>query len=345
MWEDLSAIAARQGGLFTRAQASDAGIRGPAVRQAIRAGGPWASIRRGVYIDRELWDSLDRWRGQPLARAWAAHLSVDVPHVLSHDSAAYAWGLPVVFARQELIHLTRYGVQGSRTEHGIKHHLTRRPVEVHDLNGLPVTGPAKTAMDLAREHGWRSGACAADAAMRMGAVADDFHDTNERMWSWPGIRECRRAAEVADPGAETPGETLVRLMVLDLGLGIPPITQFPVRTRAGVAFCDILVGCHVFEFDGRVKYDDNSNPESLSSSAAQVLWDEKVRERDVISNGLGVSRLFWTDCLPRNRLATMEQMRTDYAATLRRFGTELRPDVAAFARGCWDRRARRLRAA
>lgn len=344
MWQELAALAARQGGLFTRAQAQDAGFRGPAIRDAIRPGGPWTVVRRGVYMEREAWEPLDVWRGRPLAEVWAAHLSVDVPHVVTHDSAAYAWGLPVVFPRQKLIHLTRYGVLGSRTEHGIKHHLTRRPIEVHHLDGLPVSSPAKTAMDLAREHGRISGACASDAAMRMGAIDDDFEDVNVRMRSWPKIRECRRAAEVADPGAETPGETLVRLMVLDLGLG-DPVTQFPFRTRHGIGFGDVLVGCHVFEFDGRKKYEDASEGGFAVAPASHVVWSEKVRERDLISNGVGVSRIFWDDCLLRNRRQTMAQMRTDYEASVQRFGTQLRSEVAEFARGVWDRRARRLRAA
>lgn len=344
MWDDLAALAATQGGVFTRKQAEAAGYRWPAIRQLTRPRGEWVIVRRGVYMLRELWDSLDEYDARPLARAWAAHLSVDVPHVISHDSAAHAWELPVVLARPPLVHLTRYGVLGSRTEHGIKHHLTRRPVEVHDLAGLPVTSPAKTAMDLAREHGWVTGACAADRALRLGADADDFADVNEQMTSWPNIRQCRRAAEVADAGAETPLETLGRLMVLELGLG-PVTTQFPVRTRDGLAFCDVLVGCHNFEFDGRGKYRDQVEGGLARQPAEEVFWAEKTRERDVVGNGIGVSRYFWPDCMPGRRRASMRQMLADYEATTARFGTTLRPEVAEFARQVWDRRARRLRVA
>lgn len=344
MWEELAALAARQGGVFTRKQAQDAGFRGPQIRQLTRVGGAWLIVRRGVYISRELWESLDVHDAQPLARAWAGHLAVDVPHVMSHDSAAHAWGLPLVLARERVVHLTRYGVLGSRTEHGIKHHLTRRPVEVHDLAGLPVTSPAKTAMDLAREHGWMTGACAADRALRLGALPEDFDDVNDRMRSWPGIRQCRRAAAVADPGADTPLETLVRLMVVELGLGTP-ITQFPLRTRKGTIFGDVLVGCHLFEGDGLLKYLAQQHGGYADREVTEILWNEKVRERDVVDNGLGVSRIFWDDCMPNNRRATMAQMQRDFDATTRRFGTVPRPEVLEFARRVWDHRARRLRAA
>jgi hypothetical protein len=343
MRQELAALAAQQGGVFTRAQAMDAGYRAPELRGLTAVGGDWVTVRRGVYMDRAVWDELDMYAGQPLARAWAAHLTTRVEHVMSHDSAAHGWGLPVVLAQPALVHITRPGVWGSRTEHGIKHHLALEPVEAAVAAGLPVTGLARTAMDLAREHGVATGACAADRAMRWGVIADDFAEVLAGMTCWPGVTRSRAAARVADPGADTPGETLLRLMVGELGIG-RPTTQFPVQvSNGGVAWCDLRVGRHIFEFDGRRKYVDQSAGGDADREVEGIIWDEKVRERDVTSHGLGLSRVFWDDCLGRARSKTMRRLHDEYAGTVRRFGTRLPPDLVAFELRMAAERMRRIR--
>jgi hypothetical protein len=342
MRSELAALAVAQGGVFTRAQAMDAGYRGPELRALTGVGGGWVVVRRGVYAERSRWEALDPYAGPPLARAWAAHLTIGVDHVMSHDSAAHAWGLPVVLARSDLVHITRPGVWGSRTEHGVKHHLALHPPELRSVAGLPVTGLARTAMDLAREHGYACGAAAADRALRWGAIVDDFDEVLVAMKSWPGVTQCRRAALVADPGADTPGETLARLMVLELGIGVP-MTQFPVPVDAGTAWCDLRVGRHIFEFDGRRKYLDEGDGGDADRPLRDVIWDEKVRERDVTSHGLGMSRIFWDDCLGHARRESMASLRREYDATVRRFGTDLPPDLVDFAARMADRRMRRIR--
>jgi hypothetical protein len=320
----------------------DAGYRGPELRALTVVGGSWVVVRRGVYMQRTVWESLDRYAGPQLARAWAAHVTIGVEHVMSHDSAAHAWGLPVVLARADLVHITRPGVWGSRTEHGVKHHLAMRPPAVERVDGLPVTGLARTAMDLAREHGYLCGVAAADRAMRWGVIRDDFDDVVVDMRSWPGVTQCRRAARAADPGADTPGETLTRLMVAELGLGRPE-TQFPVPTHKGIAWCDLRIGRHIVEFDGRRKYRDVTRGGDAERPADEVLWDEKVRERDITAHGLGMSRVFWDDCLGRARIGTMERLRSEIDNTVRRFGTKLPEDLAEFAIRMADVRQRRIR--
>lgn len=342
MRAELAAIAATQGGVFTRAQAMDAGYRGPELRSLTGVGGEWVVVRRGVYAARSTWDALERYSGPPLAAAWAAHVTIGVDHVMSHDSAAHAWGLPVVLAASPLVHITRPGVWGSRTEHGVKHHLAMEFPVPETAGGLPVTSLARTAMDLAREHGHASGAAAADRALRWGVLRDDFDDVLAQMRCWPGVTQSRRAAEVADPGADTPGETLTRLMLLELGLG-RPMTQFPVPTETGVAWCDLLIGRHVIEFDGRRKYQRRVDGGDAERSADEVVWAEKLRERQIASHGLGVSRVIWSECLGRSRAQTKQRLLSEYAATARAFGTRLPAELVDFAARMADVRLRRIR--
>lgn len=335
-------MAAQQGGVFTRAQAMDAGYRAPELRALTAARGAWVVVRRGVYADRVLWDELDEYAGQPLARAWAAHLTIGVEHVMSHDSAAHAWGLPVVLAGPPLIHITRPGVWGSRTEHGVKHHLAMQAPEVGTSAGLPVTGLARTAMDLAREHGVACGAAAADRAMRWGVIRDDFDEVLAGMRCWPGVTRARRAALVADPGADTPGETLTRLMLLEMGIGTP-VTQFPVPVGGGTAWCDLRVGRHIFEFDGRRKYRQASDGGDATAPPDEIVWQEKVRERGIAAHGLGVSRVFWADCLGSARGPTMDRLHREYQETVRRHGMVLPEYLEEFARRMAAERMRRIR--
>ena len=87
--------------------------------------GPWVVVRRGVYAERELWDSMNGYDEHARLRDLAVHLTAKADHVMSHDSAARALGIPMLRPKHELSHLTREGVGGSRTERGVKHHLTR----------------------------------------------------------------------------------------------------------------------------------------------------------------------------------------------------------------------------
>ena len=95
---------------------------------------------------------------------------------------------------------------------------------------MPVTSPARTAVDLAREHGLESGVIACDRFLHDGGDRTDLWAVFAVMWCWPGSTQVRAAIELADAGAETPGETLLRMLILELGIGEPD-TQFPVRAR------------------------------------------------------------------------------------------------------------------
>jgi hypothetical protein len=266
------------------------------------------------------------------------------PHLMSHDSAARALGLPMLRPEQELVHITRYGVGGTRTEHGVKHHMTQLGLlNTRVLDGMRVTGMARTAVDLAREHGWACGTVACDGALERGVEVADLEAELVSMWCWPEVTQARAAVSHARPGAETPGETLLRLLVVELDIGEPE-TQFPVRIGEGVAWTDLRVGCHVFEFDGRVKYRRPDAGGVANKPVEDVLWDERTRERLVCAEGLGMSRVIWDELMGHQREHTKARLRAEYDVTVQRFGTVL-PDhlarSAAHIRATRPRRPRR----
>jgi predicted transcriptional regulator of viral defense system len=326
----LTALAAQQHGLFTVAQAVEAGYSRADLRSRTSPLGPWSSVRRGVYVERELWEDLpplDQWR----LRDRAASMSMVKGHVLSHDSAARQHGLPMLNPRHDLTHITRPGVGGSRTEHGVRHHLGReRPPHNEEVDGLTVTALARTALDLAREHGYRAGVVACDAAMRRGVTQADFAVHLGPMRRWPHVRRARAASSYADPRAESVLESLGRIFIEDLGLGTP-WPQFPLRIGDQVIWLDLVLGCQVFEMDGRVKYRLRERGGVADEGAEAAVWDEKVRERLVRGEGLAVTRLVWDDMWGAARLDAAARMRAEYAITCRQLGTRTPDHLVEFA--------------
>jgi hypothetical protein len=321
----------RQRGLIRRNEAVDCGVGEHELEVLLRRG-ELVVVRHGVYALGSDWAALDPYVGQPLQRARAAHLTMVTDHVMSHDSAARELGLAVLRPAVELVHITRPDVRGSRTEHGVKHHgAVFRDDQVIDVEGIPVLDRARTAVDMAREHGIQGGLPTFDSALRAGVPRSELVRAFAPMRSWPHVRAVRACAELADAGAENPGETLARLLVLELGVG-PVETQFPVPTPRGVAWCDLRVGCHLFEFDGRLKFLRADRGGVATRPVEDILWDEKRRQTDVCGNGLGMSRIVWQDFWPPHRAPALARLAQEVALSRARFGDELPPRLVEFAR-------------
>jgi hypothetical protein len=315
----LAAIAASHGGVFRRSEAVDCGYSEREIRTQTRHRGPWVVVRRGVYAERETWEQLDD-DGRYLLRVRAAHLNLTREAVLSHYSSGVVLGLPMRPRWRELVHVTRPGVTGGRTEHGVKHHPAGyRPGEIVVVDGLRVTGLARTAVDIGRESGFEDGLVAADAAKRLGALDEELAETLSGMSCWPGNTRARAAVELSDKGAQTIGESLLRLVVLELDIGRPQ-TQYEVVDGDWVAVADLRVGRHLFEFDGRVKYLGRERGGVSDLPPEEVIWLEKKREDRLRGLGYGVSRVVWDELFGPTRARTRQRLRGEYLSTLRRYG-------------------------
>ena len=328
MKPEVAAIMASQNGLVLRRQARQAGMSADTIDRLLVTG-EWIAVRRGVYATAQLWDSLDAYVGRPLLRARAASRNMLVPHVMSHDSAALAHGLPILAARPELVHITRFGVVGSRTKHGVKHHRApHRSDELVEIEGIWTLDRARTAVDIAREHGLRHGLAACDSALRLGVSRHDLRAAVEPMTCWPYVTVAREAVELADHRADNVAESLSRLLVLELGVG-PVEPQFGLRDGSRVAWCDLRVGRHIVEFDGRVKYRPAARGGVADVDPGLVLWREKKRQDWICGLQLGMTRLTWADLQPDRWEATKRRVLRDYLATTARFGTSI-ADLAPY---------------
>lgn len=310
-----------QHGLIRRQQALALGLTAKEV-EALLAARTWVPVRRGVYTSAVLWDGLERWQEQPRLRALAASLNMRHDHVLSHDSAADLLGLPLLRPDPDLVHVTRPDVGGSRTRHGVKHHsAVFRDEQVELVDGVPVLNLARTAVDIAREHGVRRGLVACDGALRRGVTRGQLWLAAEPMRSWPGKRAVDTCIELADAGAESVAETLGRELVLESGIGTP-VTQFELRDEVRHARCDLRVDRHLIEIDSRLKLTPRADG-GTADDPAEALWDEKKRQMWLHGHRLGMTRLVWEDFWGVRRARARERLRREHAATCAAFGTDL----------------------
>ncbi|MEJ7795688.1 MAG: type IV toxin-antitoxin system AbiEi family antitoxin domain-containing protein [Nocardioides sp.] len=297
-------------------------------------------VRRGVYTTRDLWETWDEYYDRPLARIRAARRTLRLPFVFSHDSAAIPQRIPLIRPQDADVHITRTHLRGSRTSSGIHHHGARyQPGEVVEVAGLFLLAPARTAVDIAREHGYRAGLVAADGAMQLGVTRTQLHDAAGAMVGWPHSLVVKSAIADADPGAESPSETLGRELLHECGFEQVE-TQFPVNTPSGVRWTDLRVGRHVFEVEGRKKSKPVADGGLADRDLEQILWDQRKRQREVCAQGLGMSQIVWADYWGRARERAKLRLRQEYAVTEHRFGTDLTAQQAEFAARMRGRRYR-----
>lgn len=325
----------RHGHLLTRRAALAAGVAAADV-DALVARGEVVAVRRGVYTPRSVWDGLDDRRERPVCIARAASAAMLTPHLLSHGSAALEMGLPLLRESTRLVHVTRLGVLGSRTEHGVKHHKAPFVTEqIRFVDGRPVLDAARTVADIAREDGLTAGIVAADGALRQGVTRADLCAAVEPMRSWPHVKTVRQVVELADAGAESVLESAGRVMVLELGLGRPQ-TQFGLHDGGRVAWCDLRIGRHVFEFDGKAKYRSEEEGGLAREEPRDVLWREKQRQDFVCGFKLGMSRVVWDDVFGQRREQVKRRLMREYLDTVGRFGhdiSDLAPYIIRTPRG------------
>lgn len=246
----LAVVAGRQGGCLSRDQALALGFPSSTIGRRISSGA-WEAVHPGVYV----LGGAERTRVTDL---WGAVLAAGEGAVVSHESAALIHGaekLPVI-----PISLTAHHGAHHRLRHVTVHQIDDvAPAHLGRWNGLAVTTPARTVIDLG---GTR------DVAT-IGRVVDDFvrlgRTTTPEVGHLlgallrPGKRGLDKVARVLDQrsdGYVPPHSELERRLfqVIEAG-GLPaPVRQVPlpgrskVRGTADAGYPDAKV---ILEADGR----------------------------------------------------------------------------------------------
>ncbi len=210
--------------------------------------------------------------------------------VVSVRSAALPHGLPLLHrppARPELT-VPPHGTGDA--SHPRLHRATLFPGDVQVVDGVPVTTVPRTLIDLARTVSVGAAAVSIDAAFNRSLVtSEEPAEVIDRCTGWPNIRRAARAVRLSDPAAESPLESVSRLVIV-LRLSLPrPRPQAIILDENGscVGRCDFYwdqVG--VFgEADGRSRYE----------GGPEVLTGEKHRQEDLENLGLVGVRWGWRD--------------------------------------------------
>lgn len=260
--------------VFTRDEARACGWSDQALSRAIRSG-RLIRVRHGVLTAQpELSEHLSALGAVRACRG----------SVISHRSALLVHGLPVVGERPALPELTVPPRMIGRLANAHLHRATLFEQDVTCVDDVPLTTVARTVIDVARSRSTATGVAAIDAALhRRLATMAELDDVLLRCWNWPGIRRAQRTMRLVDGRAESPLESVSRLVLRSLRLAVPDIQPLLLdEYHHAVARLDFYwdeVGV-AGEADGRSKYDERP-----------VLTAEK--ERQEVGEDLGVVFTRW----------------------------------------------------
>jgi hypothetical protein len=152
--------------------------------------------------------------------------------VLCGRSAAAVWGVPLA-GGDDVVELAVPSTCRAGAVRGLR--VTRRSLPDEDVtrrNGVAVTTPLRTALDLGRILPLDEAVIALDRFLRAGLVTlGDLRDA-AAVTSGPGCRQIRRAVGLADGLAESPQETRLRLALGRSHLPAP-VAQYVVRDADG----------------------------------------------------------------------------------------------------------------
>lgn len=209
--------------------------------------------------------------------------------VITHFASAVALGIPTYRPPDRPCLTVQAGTALRELAGAHLHRATLRAEDVVEVGGYPVTRPARTVMDIAREFGAEAGVVAADYVLHEGLATDsELLDAYDFCRTWPGRKAARITLLSADGDAESPLESLSRLRIAAAHLPRPRLQR---------EICD-MHGQHLLrsdflwdeygvvgEADGNMKY----RPDGRQAD------DEREKQELVEDAGLIVVRWGWRD--------------------------------------------------
>lgn len=195
--------------------------------------------------------------------------------VASHESAAVVHDLPVFELPSFAVATRARGAWRGGDERRIR--IAPLPPEhVAQLGATLVTTMPRTVVDVARVASMRSAVVVGDAALRRGIPRPALLGMLEEVARWSEVGPARRAIDFLDDRAESPLESLSRVIMHEYGVP-PPEPQYEIELDGVTYRVDFywkerrLIG----EADGKMKYAGVLDP---GVSPEEVTWREKLRE-------------------------------------------------------------------
>lgn len=246
--------------------------------------------RRGVYIWNTHYQNLKAWEKYSLEIL--AFSKVSSSAVFSHQSAASIYSLATLVV-PEKIHLYTPPSSRGNSRNVIKHAMPPDSLSlVTTTQGLTTTSLPLTVRDCAATTPLRFGVSIADSALHLHSLSVQELQAELKNYSGRNKKRVWQVADLMSPLAESPGETLTRLILEDLK--VEYIEQFELRVDGEIFRGDFFVkGSNIIvEFDGRMKYTDYQPTD-------QALIRERSREKKLQRLGYQVFRVEWNDVFYR----------------------------------------------
>lgn len=256
--------------------------------------GSLVRVRTGIMARGSYWNALsdgDRARAR-LAAYSKRTLAVTAGDGLtfSHTSAGRLHRL-YLWRPDQLIHviIPYHAARGSHAADVKAHSALLLPGDRTERDGLPVTSLDRTVLDCALMLNYRQALILLDHGLRSGCDRHRLESACAGLAGVRGVAGFRQALAFADPMSESPGESLARDIIARLRFPAP-VLQFPVQTVRGTyrfdfAWPDLRAA---LEFDGKSKYFDYK-------PTAQVIYEEREREKLLTEQGWRILRIGWKD--------------------------------------------------
>ncbi|MCW2764872.1 MAG: hypothetical protein JWO11_831 [Nocardioides sp.] len=202
---------------FTQAEAERLGVSRKQLRNLV-ARGLVRRVLQGVYAAAQAPTDLE-------FRARALNLVVSPSAVVVDRTAAWLHGVDILprSAREVAVPVSVFQRPGTRCRRDGVASGERMliPEDIVEIGGLLVTSPLRTAHDLGRLL-WRFDALSAlDQFVRLGVDFGALNMGVERYKGYRGVIQLRYLVPLADPRAESPAESALRLHWYDAGLPKP----------------------------------------------------------------------------------------------------------------------------
>lgn len=267
----------------------------------------YVRLNRTQFIARKHWDKLAPWQRKTVL-AFATAASLNTGCVVGR-TAGRLHGMWVLNLAEELCEVAlpkgHTPAKSKRLEHTQYRRMTFRADEMTSAYGVPVPSLERTAVDIARFHGFHEGLIAADWLRSVAGVSgEELVEQVVSMGRFHHRKVALRAAQLAVPVSESPLESLLRAALIAEG-----VTGWQFQVEVGRYRVDFLFDAHVVvEVDGHSKHADRAH---------QSVMLERRRERELINAGFVFLRFDFED-LTRNMPWVLERIAEVRALRARR---------------------------
>lgn len=254
------------------------------------ADGRLTPVAPQFFFPTDLWSSL-RWHEKRFVKVVAVGRSVRTTVLVGRSAGRFA-GMWVVALTPEKVEIASTRGNIGPTLRRNPDYIVRRfrlsPRETYEHDGVKATRLARTAIDIARLHGFVEGLIAFDWLLHTGTDRAVILKEIQRMGHFHGKNTALRCLRHATALSESPFESLARALLIEAGLDPQP------QHSVGAYRADLAIdGWLLIEIDGDAKYEEdtvetikreNDRKKRIENQGYTIL---RFRPQELLANPLG----------------------------------------------------------